>query len=415
MATVEIEEHQIESGELPEALTYVLPELRKNKRFWRIEVVDDCLVTTSGAVGTIKPVTRKRQVKLNQSGRDMRAQCWLEAKQWYKKTRQGGYVSVNGSDTVVESTRDQLDQVAIGQVHEEEEADCDRYEPAVIEYQIRHPMLAGQYEKRLKVKKGLTWPLRAQVKRDGIRGMLIWEGNAVSIYSRTLHHLNFMNHIRLAAESILRDRPGLVLDGELYCHGKGFQQITSITVQKTVPHPEEAVICLYVFDCYDLSRPEMKYSDRRTLLESLLMTERASSGPIRLVEEDLVRDETELMTVHERNRESGYEGTMLRLDSPYSHRRCNDLLKYKFYQEMDTTIVGIEATDGGDVNLILEMDNCTRFPQRPTGTAEEKQSWLDDPTLVIDRVYCFNYVGVTDTGIPKAIRDGRIRFDLDYH
>lgn len=402
-----IPDEQIEKGPVPDRSEYVLIRLVKEKRCWQIRVEGGQLITTSGVIGTKSPRINARPVHLNKSGRDLDAQCWLEARQCYKKKKQEGY-KVEGEREEVGGVGRLPELPSIAEVMDEEPS-ADDCHTVTSTYRARHPMLAQQYEKRLKVKNGLSWPMDAQVKSDGVRGLLIWTPSGIAIYSRTLHHYFFMDHIREAGEELLRPCvESLVLDGELYCHGVEHELITSIATQKTRPHPQESIMVFYVFDCYDLSRPDMLYRDRRALLRSLIPN---NEGVIRLIEEQTVNNEDELKVLHEKHRLAGYEGTMLRTNEPYHHGRSLNLLKYKFHEDMDSIIVDVLATEGNDVNFMLEIEGDKRFPHRPEGTVADKQSWLTDPSLVVGRVYSFQFVSLTNTGIPKAIHNGRVRFD----
>lgn len=403
----------------PSQSTYSLPLLVKNGRYWTIRVnVDEGYYETEyGVIDTAKPTRKRRQIKLNESGRDMAAQCWLEAKQEHKKKRQNDYsLAVESTEPVVSVASEPSTVRADAYDDLADEIAASSISPAVDtapliynDSKVLLPMLAQPLEKREKVKNGVKFPLALQPKANGVRGLFVYTSSGVLIYTRTLHGYLFMNSLRLAVAEVLKHAPNLVLDGEIYAHGVAGQNITSIATQKTKPHPDEDLACLHVFDCYDSLDASLPYSERRKILEGLIPTR---GGRVVLMPETIVHNREEMAAAHEKYR-GMWEGSMLRvLTAPYAHRRSNDLIKWKFDKEMDTVITDIQRTPGDDAILHLRMENGKTFTHRPEGSTEDKEDWLNDSSLVIGRIYSFSYTHLTEDGIPLAIHGGMIRFDL---
>ena len=411
-----VTDEQVESLSTYSSNEYQLPQLVHEDRYWKISVnvKDMNLIMTSGKIGTSKPVTRIREVSLNKSKRDAHAQCWLEARQRYRKQKRAGSSpdTTQQAQEQAEPYRPAIEEMEWESVLQEEEtlADETNNYHHVPQVTIRHPMLATKYTDRARVKGGIKYPLRVQPKKDGVRGLIAMEGSQVVIYSRTLHQMYFLQHIREELKPILEQNQGLVLDGEFFCE-EGFQRITSMTLQKTERHPDEHLIIFNVFDCYSLSDPRLLYSQRRELLDSLLTSHLRH---VILIDEDVVDSVLELDIVHSRHKTEGHEGSMLRLDTVYEHghknRRSTGLIKYKFFDDADAIIRSITTTTS-DIVFNLSMDGID-FPHRPEGTVDDKSSWIADPSLVIGRIYTFCFNGKTDKGIPKCISNGRVRFDL---
>lgn len=395
------------------------PILVKEGRYWvaKIDTNEGWIETEYGVIGTPNPVKSKRKVVPKK--KTMQEQCLQEIKQRYKEKRQDGY-----RDQVTEEDvplpilpRTNYDDIEDGETLEEAivDLDIDQESLPILTYltpgQLRLPMLATPFEKRVDKKGGIVFPLWAQKKANGVRGIFVMTESGVQIYSRTLHSYHFMTALRLDVEKVLSHRPDVVFDGEIYAQGIAGQNITSIAAQKKTPHPDEDQVQLWLFDCYIPSQPGMVFSERRKLLERLIAEHKPEK--VVLMPSVLVNSMEELGAIHEKNRKELWEGTMLRFDSPYEHRRSLKLIKYKFEYEMDTTILGIEATEGDDVVLRLEMDNGKKFVHRPEGTVADKQEWLADPAMVIGKIYSFSYTHLSEDGIPLSISKGMIRFDLD--
>lgn len=359
-----------------------------------------------GKVGG-KLISSERQVVLKKQCNTIEEQLWSEATSRHRDKLQEGYKEYN-EDSEPEHESLTQPQADIEQEVEEitSSLDCSMVELT----RVPLCMLGTDIESRWSK---ITYPMWAQAKRDGVRCLAMWDGDQVGLYSRTRHPWKFLSHLRKSLTRVLSSHPGLVLDGEFYSHGMHPQTITSIVGQKTTPHPDEHKIELHVFDCVTLDAPGTTYSKRRERLEELLV----SIPSVVIVEEYLITDKDVLEEVHERHRLQKYEGTMLRPDLPYNHGRdVYSLLKYKFNDEMDSTIVAVtedsKGTEAGCAMFTLLLPNGKKTTIRPTGSLESRREWLADPSLVMGKIYTFHYSGLTKAGMPKAIKNGRIRIDL---
>ena len=104
-------------------------------------------------------------------------------------------------------------------------------------------MLAYPYEEsRL-----LKWepPYIVQPKLDGERGRLIVEPNRTILLSSTEEIITSVPHINRHASEIL---PFGEWDGELYIHGKTFEEIHSIVSRTVNLHPDYETMQFHVFD-----------------------------------------------------------------------------------------------------------------------------------------------------------------------
>ena len=81
------------------------------------------------------------------------------------------------------------------------------------------PMLALEMEEKL-----VKLPCMVQPKLDGIR-CLVYKKESIVFQSRQNKLFEPFQHLLPELESIFEKHPTLVLDGELYCHGLGFESV----------------------------------------------------------------------------------------------------------------------------------------------------------------------------------------------
>jgi ATP-dependent DNA ligase len=399
------------------------PIIYKEDRYWvcRMSVEKGVLEMEYGQVGG-KPTKRERKV-IPKGKSDMLDQCTQELQQRYKEKVQEGYkprvtsqpIDIERSVATASSSTHVGDVLPPTQTEENDEDSVTDVATSITTLritpqQMKVPMLAQKYHERLTKKNGIRYPMDIQPKANGVRGLLVYTDSGVQIYSRTLHSYYFMEALRADVGKLLSLRPDIVLDGELYAPGVAGQHITSMTNQKSTPHPDEHLIQLWLFDCYVVTEPGMLFSKRRELLENLC--KEAKCEKVVLMENIRVHNEEELNKVHTRHEKEKWEGTMIRYDAPYQHRRSNDLIKYKFGEEMDTKILDVQRTEGGDIVLKVKTPKGKEFLHRPEGTAAEKEEWVSNPSLVVGKTYSFSYSHLSEDGIPLAIHHGCIRFDL---
>lgn len=368
---------------------YTTPVMYKTtnnrKSYWKISVIDYELCIERGIVDTKKPVITYRTVEAK-STRTLDEQCWQEVSQRIKEKIQDGYVS-----TVVTTAST----------------------PSLL------PMLANNYDGIKNMTKFWESNKRAQPKLDGVRGIMLYEDGKVKIYSRTLHEYNNLDHIRKdftdlvphsdneLANKLVTDQQ-IVLDGELFSPSLKFEEITSISRQLHQPHENELSLSYWVFDCRVMNEPDKPYIERRKLLES--MFSRYQGVHIRLVEDTEVTQES-FKSVADNYAKMGYEGVMLRNPkAKYESKRSSNLIKYKYDAEDDAKIVDVVQKQS-DIVFLLDTGSV-KFDHRPEGSDATKKEWIDNPKSIIGMTYTYRYSGSTKNGIPKAIHDGRIRYDL---
>jgi DNA ligase-1 len=246
--------------------------------------------------------------------------------------------------------------------------------------------------------------------------------SASSLRSRTgkpFDHLAplFADQVR----ALLSTSSALVLDGELYAHGAGFQRIVSMARNAKDTTQASSELQYWVYDVYDPKRPDMPTRDRMRLLEALFDAKKgAGGGRLRLVPTEPCPSEAGAAALLRRREREGYEGVMLRdPDAPYAPgKRSDGLLKLKSFRDAEFEIVGFEEAAGKDAGTVVfvcrtkgkQQQQQHEFRVRPTGTRAERAKMLGDARGLVGRMLTVRYQELTDDGVPRfpvgvAVRD----------
>lgn len=275
-----------------------------NIRVWTAEVEDNKWRTTAGIMGG-KLVTSEWTVCTPKSQDTAEEQAMFEAKAEHQKKLDRDYRA-----TI---------------------ADVDVKRASVIK-----PMLAHKYEK-METSDVFVF---SQPKLDGIRCIATKDG----LWSRQGKPIVAVPHIREALAPLFAEDPSLIFDGELYNHAlrDDFNKITSV-VKKLKPTPDDLAEAarLIEYHVYDLPSDTRNFSDRSAWLADLDFT-----GPIKLVKTKHVLDEEELLAEYAALVAEGYEGQMVRLDTPYEQKRSKSLLKHKSFQDDEFEVIALEEGVG---------------------------------------------------------------------
>lgn len=271
------------------------------------------------------------------------------------------------------------------------------------------PMLAKSAEDRMDKEVAATFsagkPVYMQPKLDGLRCMAFWENGEVVLFSRGGKYWTAPTHIIQHLTHVLPK--SFVLDGELYTHGVGFQQISSYA--KRI-QPETADLRLHVYDAIDLSQKgapwETRYAHLYTFFSSI------GSGALDFVETKKANSLDEIDTLHKMWVARGYEGSMLRLPGfPYVFdKRSYGLLKYKDFMDAEFKVVGYESGKGRFADcaiFVCELPNGDTCKVTPTGSQEQRREYLSNADNYLGKMLTVKFFGFTD--------DGSLRFPVGLH
>lgn len=351
---------------------------------WTIEVNGHCYRTVSGYTDGLKTTTEwtccdgKNVGKKNGTTPEQQAEKEAKA-EWDKRRERGYFVDINDVD---KST-------------------------------IFKPMLANKWEDRMdKIK----YPLHSQPKLDGIRCIVKSDG----MWTRTGKPIISAPHIFEALKPYFEQNPDLIFDGELYAdkYANDFNAIVSL-VKKTKPTAQDLKDSAKVIEyhIYDLPSHDGTFVERYYELCKMELYTRTLCCVV--VETRVVKNADEVQKYYEEYVESGYEGQMLRLDTPYENKRSNSLLKHKSFIDEEYTIIGVEEGGGNLTGMVGALvfqskSDSSRFTASVNGGWDYlKQLWREfgkNPKNLIGKEATIKYFNITPDGKPRfpkvvAIRD----------
>ena len=201
-----------------------------------------------------------------------------------------------------------------------------------------------------------------QPKLDGVRCLIqLNDKSEVYAYSRTGKPWLNIAHILEDLEYFFEIHPDVVLDGELYNHDlrDDFEKIISL-VRKQKPTTDDRAEAakLVQFHCYDYVETvmNMPYSYRM----DQLCTSDMYTDSVHYVPTKQVLCDKGAKVVHGANLHKGYEGSILRLDTPYQCKRSYSLQKFKDFHDTEATIIGYVDGKGkreGTLGKFLMQDD----------------------------------------------------------
>jgi DNA ligase-1 len=258
------------------------------------------------------------------------------------------------------------------------------------------PMLATDFEKR---KDKIEYPVDVQPKLDGVRCLAFWEGDSVKLMSRNGKTWEHCGHIADELETCLPK--GWVVDGELYVHGKTFQEVTSY-VKKF--RDETLEVKLHLYDVASIGDGvEYVWEERREQLADFATNE---FDAVKFCRCDVAKDEAEVYELQSKYLEDGYEGGIVRLEEGkyVLGYRSNKLLKVKKFLDNEYKVVNYIDGKGrfeGCCIWICVTEAGQEFKVVSQGTMEERKEMYDNGDDYIGEWLKVKYFEFTDDGIPR--------------
>ena len=287
------------------------------------------------------------------------------------------------------------------------------------------PMLAKQ-ESKLTNRKILDKEWLCSRKLDGVRCLMYWDGKQVRTASRGGENYDpATSHLRENEQLIefFESHPSIILDGELYRHGKTLQQISGAARME-----KNAYDCdwleFWIYDCYDKANPDMIANDRIKFLFEVLdvyLNPTENTKPInliRVVAQEYVHGEQMIWDFHNEYVAEGFEGCVIRdPNKPYKpNGRTNDMLKFKNYKSEDFKVVGYELGRRGseDMCFICELEDGRTFKAMPVGDRAIKEEYIENFESKYKGHFAeCTYFNYSNDGIPTQPKMRVFRFDLE--
>jgi len=257
-------------------------------------------------------------------------------------------------------------------------------------------------------------PVFIQPKLDGVRCLIQYDNSIVTAYSRTGKEWKNIDHILFNLKPFFQLNPDAVLDGELYNHDlkDDFEKIISC-VRKTKPTDEHRAESekLVQFHCYDVIHPKLNTFSER---DEWIQLNVPLNFCIKHVDSIPVCSDDDALWNNSRSLRAGYEGSILRTNDPYQHKRSHNLRKFKQFHDAEAKIIGWVAGKGkriGTIGKFMAMDDEGNTFGMPV---MDKQKYLEENFEKmqgwVGKIATFKYFERTKAGsyrhpLFKCIRD----------
>lgn len=266
------------------------------------------------------------------------------------------------------------------------------------------PMLAKKFEDV----KEIVYPVFSQPKLDGMRCII----NGKGMFSRNGKPILSAPHILESLKEWFETHPMVELDGELYCHTlkDNFNKIMSLA-KKTKPTKEDLAesreqLQLWVYDVrFSSYEPDMPFSGRNSWLSYRFLQEFEKNSYLVRVMTDKVVNREELDAMYEYYRIQGFEGQMVRMDTPYENCRTKNLLKRKEFITEEFELVDIVEGEGNRSGMagsaVLKTSTGLQFSSSLVGDHDYCKKLLTNKKEVIGKMATIRYQNLTPEGCPR--------------
>lgn len=261
----------------------------------------------------------------------------------------------------------------------------------------------------------------ASRKIDGVRASFYFKDGEVHTASRGGKNYDYSTwqireHPKLV--EFLKRYPKIILDGELYKHGKSLQQISGAARMENTTKGNDWL----EYYIYDVMLPTT-FEQRLKVLNAIKKTLELDFNPsrewkpnelrIQMVPHEKVSGKDNILALHDKYVSEGWEGCVVR-DPNGSYKfggRGSEMVKFKLYKESEFVITGLsEGLRDEDMCFTLETADGIPFKAKPMGSRDIKDQYRKDLSQLIGRMATVKYFYLSDEGTPlqpvlKSIRD----------
>ena len=266
----------------------------------------------------------------------------------------------------------------------------------------------------------------ASRKIDGVRCSLYWDGKRIRSASRGGKDYDLaLTHLTENEKFIeyFKNHPDIILDGELYKHGKSLQQISGAARLE-----KNAYDCDWLqYYVYDVMIPKVPFKERLKTLIELAQELHIGFDPYHKFEEgDLqlqivpqvkVKGYDNIIKLHNKYVEEGWEGVVCR-DPNAEYKfgsRGNAMIKFKMYKDDCFKVIGIEPGLRGveDMVFVLETKDGKQFKAKPLGDRLTKEEyWNNFEIKYKDTIGECKFFYYSDDGVPLQPAFKAFRYDI---
>lgn len=253
-------------------------------------------------------------------------------------------------------------------------------------------------------------------KLDGVRCLMYYSEGEIHTASRG------GNNYDIAATHIISDpkliayfkeNPTVMLDGELYIHGRSLPYISGLCRLQTLDEKHSEL----KYWIYDLAIPEVVFKDRLIMLDELKIAV-DGSDKIVIVEHIPVSSWSNIKKLHDKFVKEGFEGCVIRNpEKEYGfNKRDNRMIKIKDYKdecfEVIDIIQGLRKYD--DMVFVLKLKNGKTFEAKPIGNRELKVEYTENfEEKYKGQVGECKYFNYSPDGVPTQPVFKCFRYDIE--
>ena len=202
------------------------------------------------------------------------------------------------------------------------------------------PMLAHKLDESR-----IDWaePVYMQPKLDGVRCLFTKDG----AFSRTGKQFMNVQHIEDSLREFFKQKPDMILDGELYNHDlkRDFEKIISL-VRKQKPTEQDRLNAAQMMQYHVYDYISDDYQEYKSRMNNLVCSD-IYDRQILPVAAMLVDSYNYARDLHVEFLNVGYEGSIIRNGTGiYKHGRSYDLMKFKDFHDTEATIVDYQEGKG---------------------------------------------------------------------
>ncbi len=264
---------------------------------------------------------------------------------------------------------------------------------------MKKPMLA----KSVANVKNLVWTDKWYCSRklDGVRCLIYKQDDIIQTSSRGGQDYNIAAHYIIndpLIKHIFELHPDIILDGELYIHGKPLSYISGIVRLDNLCDKHKEL----EFHCYDIVDEKADFSTRLIKLK-LLGLRSSNSTKLKICEHHLRTDEKSIWELHDKWVADGYEGLVMRHEK--NKYKCGirsaTMLKIKTFTDAEFEIIDIvNGLREEDMCFLLKTSDGNEFKAKPIGDRELKQYYRNNIDQIRGKMGKVKYFGYTTTDKP---------------